>query len=186
MTTRIYPILTVADLEAAPDDGNRYELIEGELLVSCAPHLLHQTALSNLLVAIKEYLRDQPIGKVLPGIGVIFSEHNAVIPDLVYISNERFSEIVSDGRLVAGPDLAIEILPRGVENERRDRQLKHQLYGTYGVREYWIVDLEKKAIEMFLLREGELEPASIFHAADVLTSPSLPGFSCPVEPVFEV
>jgi Uma2 family endonuclease len=76
--------LTIADLEAAPDDGNRYEVIDGELFVSAAPSIVHQIALTNIVIAFGAYLRERPIGRILPGVGVIFDEYNGVIPDLVF------------------------------------------------------------------------------------------------------
>src|SRR5215470_10185800 len=95
MTTPIEPLLTVDDLDAMPDDGNRYEIIEGELFVSRAPGLTHQSVSVNLVFNIKNYLLRNPIGEVWATPGVIFSDISAVIPDLVFVSNERRSEIAS-------------------------------------------------------------------------------------------
>ena len=74
MAARIEPLITVADLDACPEDGNRYELIEGELFVSGAPGLPHQMILQNLQIAFADYLRSNRIGKVVPGAGAIFSD----------------------------------------------------------------------------------------------------------------
>src|SRR5207237_6347194 len=88
MAARIEPLLTVADLDACPDDNNRYELIGGELFVSRAPGIPHQRVLNNLQLAFGDYLREQPIGIVVPGAGAVFSDYDAVIPDLAFVSNE--------------------------------------------------------------------------------------------------
>src|SRR6185369_5914074 len=120
MAAKLEPILTIADLDAMPEDGNRYEIIEGELFVSCAPGLKHQRIVVNLLFTIQKYLELNPIGEVLPGPGVIFSNFSAVIPDLIYISNERSLEIATGERVEGAPDLVIEILSPGAENEHRD------------------------------------------------------------------
>ena len=82
MTTYTVPPLTIADLESTPDDGNRYELIDGEIYVSTSPSIIHQSVLSDILVAIRIYLRQNPIGTILPGIGVIFDDFNGVIRTL--------------------------------------------------------------------------------------------------------
>jgi Uma2 family endonuclease len=74
------------------------------------------------------YLDINPIGEVIPEAGVIFSDFSGVIPDVVYISNEQSKEIASGDRIKGAPDLIIEILSPGPENERRDRQVKRQLY----------------------------------------------------------
>lgn len=63
MSTQIEPLLTISDLDAMPDDGNHYEIIEGELFVSRAPDLAHQTVSGNLFFSLKAYLSDNAIGK---------------------------------------------------------------------------------------------------------------------------
>ena len=85
MSAKLEPVLTIADLDSMPEDGNRYELIEGELFVSRAPSLTHQDVVANLIFEFKQYLKqylhENPIGKVWPGPGVIFSDFSGVIPD---------------------------------------------------------------------------------------------------------
>ena len=134
------PLLTVAYLETLPDDNNRYELIAGELFVSCAPGLPHQLALQRLQVALAKYLEVNPIGIVAPGAGAVFSDYDSVIPDLVFVLNERWEKIVANDRFVAAPNLVIEVVSPGKENRNRNFRAKRQLYEKYGVEEYWIVD----------------------------------------------
>ena len=133
MASKIQPLLTVADLDACPDDNNRYELIEGELFVSRAPGLPHQLVLQRLQVTLFNYLQSNPIGTLVPGAGAVFSEYDAVIPDLVFVRRERWDGIVANDRFVGAPDLVIEVLSPGSENRQRDLLVKRQLYGKYGV-----------------------------------------------------
>src|SRR5580692_7296921 len=140
--------LTNADLEAMPDDGNRYELIDGELYVSSAPSFIHQNILVNIIAAFLDYLRQHPIGRILPGVGVIFDDYNGVIPDLVFATKQRMSKVVAAGRFRAAPEIVIEILSPGTSNERRDRHVKLTLYAARGVDEYWIVDPENRNVEI--------------------------------------
>jgi Uma2 family endonuclease len=98
MASRIEPLMTVAGLDACPDDNNRYELIGGELFVSRAPEISHQRVLLNLEVALGRYLKQNPIGILVPGTGLIFSDYDAVIPDLAFVRNERWNEVVTGGR----------------------------------------------------------------------------------------
>ncbi|MCI0488118.1 MAG: Uma2 family endonuclease [Blastocatellia bacterium] len=184
MSTQIEPLLTIADLDAMPDDGNLYELIEGELFVSRAPGLTHQTVSGNLFVSIKNYLAENPIGQVWTTPGVIFSEFSGVIPDLVFVSNWRRKEIASGERITGAPDLVIEIVSPGAENERRDRVAKRQIYGKYRVKEYWVVNPENRTIEVFLLAGQTLKLQNALTERDELTSSVMPGFSCKVESVF--
>lgn len=183
MSAQILPLLTTDDLLALPDDDNRYELIDGDLLVSRAPHIEHQHVLVNFVFAFKLYLERNPIGRIVPEPGVIFDKHNAVIPDLAFMTNERYAEIVAGGKIMAAPDLAIEIISTG--DEARDRSLKLRLYGKFGVREYWIVDRHARTIDIFLLSERGLKHAATLGEADVLTSDLLPGFAFPVARFFE-
>jgi Uma2 family endonuclease len=186
MATQMLPLLTVADLDALPEDDNKYELISGDLYVSRAPHIHHQLAISNIVIAIGSYLTTNPIGKIAPGPGVIFSEYDAVIPDLIYISNERFAKIVSpEGKLMAAPDLAIEILSMGSENVRRDRVLKRRLYGEYGVNEYWIVDSFTLSVEVYRLQEDGLTLIERLRVGETISTPLLSNFSLNVADIFQ-
>jgi Uma2 family endonuclease len=184
MRRRIEPLLTVADLDSMPDDGNRYEIIDGELFVSRSPSLEHQRVSGNIFLTFGFFLRDNPIGEIISTPGVIFSDHSAVIPDLVYISQGRRQEIAA-GRHVAGaPDLVIEIVSPGGENEHRDRFAKRQLYAKYGVKEYWLVVLETRTIECYVLDEETLKLLRTFEDPGELTSALLPGFSGSVASIF--
>ena len=186
MSTHTQTGLTVADLGSMPEDGNRYELVAGELYVSRAPHIVHQSVISNLLHALRGYLEQNPIGRVFPEVGVILSEQDAVIPDLLFISNDRFYKAISGGRLNEAPDLVVEVLSGGTENERRDRNVKRYLYGKYGVKEYWIINWEVGTVEIYRPVDGGLELQSTLGIKDGLTSPLLPGFSLAVEAIFLV
>ena len=184
MAARIEPLMTVEDLEAMPEDGNRYEVIEGELFVSRAPALPHQLISGNIFAYLWNYLAINPIGRVVATPGLVFDQHSGVIPDLVFFTHGRDEEIVSAGRLVAAPDIVIEILSPGHENSSRDRVAKRQLYAKHSVKEYWIVDAENRALEIYRLTAQGLELATMLRATDEITSPLLPGFSCPLGKVF--
>jgi Uma2 family endonuclease len=129
MAAKIEPLLTVADLDACPDDNNRYELIGGELFVSRAPGLPHQFVVQNLQIVFVDYLRQNPIGKVVPGAGATFSDYDAVIPDLAFVRRERWDQVVTGEKFTGALDLVIEVLSPGAENRRRDLLVKRQLYG---------------------------------------------------------
>lgn len=186
MSTHVEPLLTIHDLDAMPDDGSRYEIIEGELLASRTPGLTHQSVSVNLAFNIKSYLVENPIGQVWTTPGVVFSESSAVIPDLVFVSNERRTEIATGERITGAPDLVIEIVSPGAENERRDRIAEKQLYGKYGVKEYWVVDPYSRSIEVYLLDGRTLKLRTTYREQDELESSVLPGFACTVESIFHV
>ena len=186
MATHIEPLLTIADLDSMPDDGNRYEIIEGELFVSRSPNRTHQTVSGNIFFSVRSYLVENPIGEIWATLGVILSEYSGVIPDLVYVSHARRAEIASGDRVMGSPDLVIEIVSPGAENERRDRLVKRQLYGKHGVKEYWIVDSQNRTIEVYVLEGQMLQLRSALTEKDELTSSVLPGYRCKVETLFAI
>ncbi|KAF0249233.1 MAG: hypothetical protein FD167_1367 [bacterium] len=184
MSYKIEPLITVDDLNLMPEDGNRYEVIEGELFVSRAPNLPHQKISDNLIVELKLYLRNNPIGEVWSTPGVIFSEIDGVIPDIAYVSKERLYEVINNSRLTKAPDLLIEIISSGTDNIRRDRVVKMQLYARYQVKEYWIVAPEEKIIEVYELQNRTFVLANKFNQTNKLTSSLLPNFNCSLETIF--
>ena len=187
MASNIKHLMTVADLDAFPDDdGRRYELIEGELFVSSAPGLPHQLVLHNLQVELEIYLRQNRVGRLAPGPGAVFSNHDAVIPDLVFVANERWDVIRKNHRFVAAPDLVIEIISPGSENRSRDLQAKRRLYGKYGVREYWVVDGDNRSMLIFRLKREGLEEVSMLRNDDNISSPLLPGLELKLSAVFQI
>jgi Uma2 family endonuclease len=186
MAARIEPLLTIADLDACPDDNNRYELIEGELFVSRAPGLPHQLIVQNLQIALVEYLRTNPFGIVVPGAGAVFSECDAVIPDLAFVRNERWDQVVTGEKFTGALDLVIEVVSSGTENRRRDLLVKRQLYGKYLVNEYWVVDPENRFLIIYLLSGQSLEEIATIRDDEEVTTSLLPGFRLKVSSIFDL
>jgi len=176
--------VTIAALESMPDDGKRYELIDSDLVVSDAPSFEHQSVLMNIVKALILYLDKNLVGGIVPGVGVIFDGYNSVIPDLVFLTHERKRKILVGSWLRAAPEIAIEILSPGASNVRRDRNIKLKLYSERGVGEYWIVDPEDHAVEIYRRGEGGLELFASLRGADILTSDILPGFAVSTETFF--
>lgn len=187
MASKIEPLLTVADLDAFPeDDRNRYELIGGVLFVSRAPGIRHQRVLQNLQIGFSDYLRLNPIGILVPGAGAIFSDYDAVIPDLAFVRNERWDQVVTGEKFTGALDIVVEILSPGSQNRQRDLSAKRQLYAQYGVAQYWVVDAENQSVLIFQLREQTLEEVATLHHEDELSSPILPGFRLKVSAIFNL
>jgi len=176
--------MTIVELEAMPDDGNVYELIEGELFVSCAPGIPHQLTLQKLQVELWLFLKENPIGRIVPGAGLVLSQYDSVIPDISFVTNERWNEAVANSRFVLAPNLVIEILSPGKANLKRDLISKRRLYAKYGVEEYWIVDVDKRQVVTFQLADGNLKENTALTTNDVLTSTVLGGFGIEVASLF--
>src|SRR3989442_1606492 len=184
MAARLESLFTVEDIELMPDDGNRYEVIEGELYVSRSPGLPHQRVTANAIFIFKTYLQDNPIGEIIPTPGLVFDRYNAVIPDLVFYTHERANQIISEERLIAAPELAIEILSQGYQNLSRDRVAKRNLYAKRGVAEYWIIDASERSVEIYRLRNGSLDLVATLRDDDEVSTPLLPGLKFKASSLF--
>lgn len=178
---------TTRDLDAMPDDGGwkRYEIIDGELLVTRAPHIRHQGASGNIHVELEIWSRQTQLGKPFQTPGVIFSPTDAVIPDVVWISRDRLTNGVDEaGHLVVAPELIVEVLSPGELNEQRDKEVKLKLYSLHGVQEYWIVNWQLKTLEIYRRTNTQLQLAATLLESDTLTSPLLSGFSTAIAQIF--
>ena len=180
----IEPLISIYDLESMPDDGNIYELFEGELSAAKAPSLKHQEMIVNFATILNNYLWQNPVGQIWITPGVLFDEYNSAIPDLVFVAKERISQIASGIHIVGAPDLAIEIMSPGSENVRRDQIVKRQTYAKFGVKEYWVVEPLVEVVEISRLQENILVSVGAFRNADEIHSPLLPGLKFTVKDVF--
>lgn len=176
---------TTADLELFPNDGKRYEIIDGELFVTKAPHWKHQNVGDNVCTELKIWSRQTKLGDAATTPGIIFTDADNVIPDVVWASNQRLADLLDRaGHLTGAPELVVEVLSPGEEQQRRDRQLKLKLYSVQGVQEYWIFECEQQKVEVYRRENAVLKLAATLFKEDNLTSPLLPGFSCSVEHLF--
>jgi len=177
---------TIADLEHLPDNnGTRYEIIDGELHMSKQPHWHHQKTCNNLNFHLESWNRQSGLGETVQAPGIIFSNEDAVAPDLVWVSKDRLPALLGeDGKLHGAPDLVVEVLSPGAANERRDKESKAKLYSVRGVREYWIVDWLLQTVAVYRRESAALRLVTTLHADDELTSPRLPGFTLKVHQIF--
>lgn len=177
---------TIADLEIlATDEWKRYEIIDGELFVTRAPHIGHQDAVGRIYAQLLAWSEKTGLGKPFITPGIIFSDADNVIPDVIWIGNERLAQLVDEeGHLTGAPELIVEILSSGSTNERRDREVKLKLYSIKGVQEYWIVDWRLKQVEVYRRQNAQLVLMATLLVNDEMTSPLLLGFSCQIQRFF--
>ncbi|HLR33053.1 MAG TPA: Uma2 family endonuclease [Fodinibius sp.] len=181
MATQTKP-LTYDDYRSLPGDGNQYQLIGGQLIMSPSPTYFHQVISLNLSSTLNQYVSENKLGKIIYApFDLVLSMRDVVQPDLMYISAGR-TDIIAENNVVEAPDLVIEILSEATKII--DRTRKKTLYEQNGAREYWIVDPREQTIDQLILREGTFELAGTFDSSQILTSPALEGFTLPIDKVF--
>ncbi|MHB8512983.1 MAG: Uma2 family endonuclease [Actinomycetota bacterium] len=171
---------TYADLATFPDDGMRRELLEGELLMSPAPRLRHQSISLRLTLGIGQHLEQHGGGRLFYApCDVVLSERTVLEPDLLVVTDLQL-EILTEANIQGAPALVIEI----VSDSRIDRVRKRDLYERYGVIEYWIVDPDADRIEVFRRDGDRFAKPLIFEPGDALATPLIPGLVLDIASIF--
>ncbi|MDX2197363.1 MAG: Uma2 family endonuclease [Phycisphaerae bacterium] len=164
--------LSADEYYALADDGNRYELIEGVVVMSPSPSVRHQAAAFEIGLQLGMHLRLTRDGMVLTEIDVRLPGRSAkresvYRPELIYIAAPRHKQVGPRVEIV--PDLVVEVL--SPESHARDRARKYADYEAAGVREYWLVDTVEKRCEFFRLVDGKYtrsEPVGDHFASEVV------------------
>jgi Uma2 family endonuclease len=178
--------LTYDDFVLFPDDGMRHELIDGEHYVTPSPARKHQQIVGNVFLLIGPWLEDNPIGRAfLSPFDVVFSRFDVVEPDLLYMSNERAAQVLTDANVQGVPELVIEV--GSPSTRKRDETIKRRLYERSGVSEYWVVDPELDVVRVYRAgAKGFDKPVELsLEAGDVLTTPLLAGLQLPLSRIFK-
>jgi Uma2 family endonuclease len=167
------------DIWDTPDDGKRYEVIDGQLYVSPPPVTEHQGALGALAFFVTAYVRERQFGRVyFAPIGVVLDDENGLQPDLVYIARERL-RIISRRGIEGAPDLVVEVLSPSTRS--RDRGIKQRRYVAAGVPHYWMVDPRSRVLEALRLREGRYERVGIYGPGSMFRPALFPGLEIPID-----
>lgn len=145
---------TAEMLRALPDDGKRYEIVRGELLVTPSPSFKHQRAVRELTILVGTYLSGVTQAELMPAPADVELDADSVVqPDLFVfprIPGRTVHDFAGAGKLL----LAIEIL--SPSTARYDRIVKRRLYLEQAIPEYWIVDCDARCIERW--RPGDERP----------------------------
>jgi Uma2 family endonuclease len=174
-------LLTFKDYErlTPPDNGN-YELHNGKIVFMASPLEQHQTVAFKLTLKIGNYIMAHKLGKLLfAPMDTILTPNDTVQPDLLFITNERLHII--DRQVKGAPDLIIEILSDS--NSPKEMSYKKYIYETTGVREYWIVNIEKQLVTQYENIEEEFIIRKIARMNDSLTSFVIEGFQIDVNDI---
>ena len=173
--------LTVEDYLATSDD-ERWELLDGELIMPPAPGTRHQRIQVNLGVRLVQFLESMGFGKVyFAPTDVVLSDTDVVQPDLLFVSTGRL-DIVTPANIQGAPDLVVEILSPATSE--RDRGYKRDLYARHGVKEYWMLGTDPDSVSVLLLQDNSYEVFEILGPGETLSSPTLQGLSIDVDDIF--
>ena len=173
--------LTFRDYLETPDD-ERYELFDGELIMAPSPTELHQIISGRLGARLLLHVERSNLGQVFfAPYDVKLSDTDVVQPDLLFVSNER-AGIRTANNIQGAPDLVVEI--QSPSTAKRDWNDKRSLYAQHGVTEYWLINPDAHTVIVLLLNQGEYEPAGLYGEGSTLISPTVEGFSVPVDEIF--
>lgn len=153
------------DLLAMPDDGRRYEIVEGELIVSPSPRPKHQLIVGRLTGVLRE-LAAKGMGEVFPApLDVVLDDRNVFEPDVLFVRTDRLS-IVSDTNVQGPPDLVVEVLSEGTRDDDLGRKLS--AYSRFGVAEYWVVDPDTQQVRLWRRAGAALLEGKVARRGDVI------------------
>lgn len=167
------------DIWDTPDDGKRYEVIDGGLYVTPPPGWGHQRGLSRLHLRVGQYVYDNQLGEVVEApVGVVLDEENGVEPDLVYVSRARL-HLVTERGVMGAPDLVVEVLsPR---TQARDRGIKMRRYAAAGVPHYWLYDYRRRHLTAYRLGEQGYELIGTYGPGEVFRPDLFPGLAIAID-----
>lgn len=160
----------------------RYELIEGDLLLTPSPSTRHQRAAGNVEAVLRAWVERNNLGTVFDApLDVVLSDETVVQPDVMVILNDN--RHVIQERIEGPPNLIVEILSPATKD--RDLTTKRRLYARHGVKEYWTIDVDRRTIEVNTWTPTGYVVHGTYAYADTVVSPLLPGFSAPVKEIVE-
>lgn len=167
---------------ALPEGPPRYQLIDGDLVMSPSANLRHQRILVRLAAALETFVEAKSLGTIaVAPLDVVLSDVTVLQPDVLFVS-EKNSNILRKEGVFGAPDLCVEIL--SPSNRRFDLDIKRHLYARHGVLEYWIIDPDDNTLSCFRLQEDAERPAQIHDSSSKVTSSLLPGFELALNRIF--
>lgn len=174
---------TYADYAALPDDGNRYEIIDGVLYMAPAPIPEHENIAALILARLVTTIDDTGLGRVFGSPDIDVGTH-VVRPDAVVVLNSN-AGVVEETKLIGPPDLIVEIAsPSTAAYDRDADKGKMHAYASIGIPEYWIANPITRSVEVFTLEEGRYTSLGAFQGDDMLASRVIPTLELPVRRLF--
>ncbi|MCL4521988.1 MAG: Uma2 family endonuclease [Firmicutes bacterium] len=177
----IRPIFTYTDLTQLPEDGKRYEILEGDLAVSPSPNQKHQRCVWRI-VSFFQLMEQAGYGQGYAApFDVVFDEHNVTEPDVLFIRTERLS-IVTEANVQGAPDLVVEVL--SPSTRARDLGVKVHLYARFHVQEYWVADPDAETLTVYRLGADGYQQVGPLHDFNPVQSSLFPKSTLVVAELF--
>ena len=177
-------VFTYQDYLDLPEDGNRYEVINGDLIMVPGPNTDHQNVSGNLEFELRMFVKKHQIGKVYDApYDVVLSENNVFQPDIMFVSNEN-SKIIKEKNITGAPDLIMEI--SSPATGYYDLTEKKEIYAEFGVKEYWIVDPKKQWVEIYTNETKKFKSEQRLETSGILKSRVLDVFEISLQKMFQM
>lgn len=173
-------VWTYSEYARLPDDGNRYEVIDGEICVTPAPGPLHQRVAAELFIALRAYVREHDLGEMLWDVDLLFVSGQFLRPDMLFVPKAAAAGVTDRG-MEDVPGLVVEVL--SPHSKRIDRMLKPVRYRDFGVPEYWVADPGARAIERYHLA-SDAAPEICRKTVCWQPDPAAPPLELAVAPLF--
>ena len=154
---------TYADYARLPDDGNRYEVIDGEVFMTPAPGTMHQHWGANLYMVLRTYVERHRLGVMLWDVDLLFVTGQYLRPDMLYVARERLEHVTNRG-VECQPGLVVEIL--SPYSKHVDLVKKPARYGDFGIPEYWVLDTFRREMLVWRFAAGATKPETFAGSAE--------------------
>ncbi|ANM29877.1 hypothetical protein ABI59_10260 [Acidobacteria bacterium Mor1] len=172
--------LEYSDLEATPDDGKRYELVRGDLLVTPSPRTLHQRVSMRLTQLLHAYCEEHGTGELFVApTDVILTPQDVFVPDLLVTAA---TADVTERGIEGAPRLVVEIL--SPSTQKNDRNIKAVRYAELGVEHFWLVDPADQTFECYRRVDDAFELATEAKGDAHFEPPDWPGLIIDLSPLF--
>ena len=172
---------TYSDYLKTPDD-KRFELIEGDLIMTPSPTVKHQAVSENISFLLSSHIRACKLGRLFYApMDVVLDQFNVLQPDIMLVLNEN-KKVITEANIKGAPDLVVEII--SPTSGYRDKATKKRIYERFGVKEYWVVEPQEETVEIYSLKDKKFALHQSLRKKDTLSSLLLPEFKVPLTDIF--
>ena len=165
-----------------PDDGKRYEIADGVLLLTPSSTGSHQDTIGEVCFYLRSHVKLAGLGLVIQAPFIVeLSAKDVIQPDIFVVMNAHLDR-VQEKKVIGAPDLVVEVSTSGTA--AFDRLTRYDTYEYTGVREYWILNLERRTVEIFVLEGDEYHSLGVFHGEQKVPSRLISWLSVRVDQFF--